>query len=83
MTSEVDLSKKKKKSAGPWTIGWGWFITIPVLYWFAKACKRVMSDKEETISPLAIIKMRYAKGEIDRKEYEEKLKDLSFNSMAP
>ncbi|WP_016778807.1 SHOCT domain-containing protein [Anaerophaga thermohalophila] len=32
--------------------------------------------EEEHPSPLTILKERYVKGEIDRNEYEEKLKDL-------
>lgn len=83
MQSDVSNLKKKKKGPGIWTIGWGWFVVIPTLFWLIKSSKKVMDINRKTISPLDIIKMRYAKGEIDRDEYEEKLRDLSFNSMAP
>ncbi|MGQ1889568.1 SHOCT domain-containing protein [Thermophagus sp. OGC60D27] len=81
MQNQENKIKKTKKSAGAWTIGWGWFIAVPALWWLSKKAKRVLQDDEDQLSPLAIIKKRYAKGEIDRKEYEEKLKDLSLDSM--
>jgi putative membrane protein len=69
---------KKKKVNGPWTIGWGWMITIPVLAFMSWATKKGIKDafEEEHPSPLTILKERYVKGEIDRNEYEEKLRDL-------
>lgn len=75
----------------PMMYGWGgfgwiftlifWFLVIVLIAsligWAAKKDRRSdeESDKEDT--PLEILKMRYAKGEIDKKEYEEKKKELS------
>jgi putative membrane protein len=75
---EDKKDKKKKKSRGAWTIGWGWMITVPALAFLSWATRKGLKDalEEEHLSPLAILKERYVKGEIDRKEYEEKLRDL-------
>lgn len=75
---QEDDKKKKNKKAGAWSIGWGWLITVPVLTFISWTMKKGIKDalEEEHHDPLVILKERYAKGEIDRNEYEEKLKDL-------
>ncbi|PWD99457.1 SHOCT domain-containing protein [Marinilabilia rubra] len=75
---EEKRDKTTKKSKGAWTIGWGWMITVPALAFLSWATKKGIKDalEEEHPSPLTILKERYVKGEIDRNEYEEKLKDL-------
>jgi putative membrane protein len=67
---------------------WGYpgFGTIAVLFWvflivifvviFAKALKGNNHYREESSKPLEIAKERYAKGEINKKEYEEMKKEL-------
>ncbi|MDN5292562.1 MAG: putative rane protein [Anaerophaga sp.] len=75
---EKNTKKDRKKSSGAWTIGWGWFIVVPALAFLSWATRKGIKDamEEEHPSPLTILKERYVKGEIDRNEYEEKLKDL-------
>lgn len=46
-----------------------------VIKWLVQQSKPVESKHTET--PLEILKKRYAKGEIDREEFEQKKKDLS------
>ncbi len=67
--------------------GWGWFMPIfmiifwGLVIWGIVALVRGLSgsrgsDSSKADSPLEILKSRYAKGEIDKEEYEEKKKDL-------
>ena len=70
--------KAKKKKRGAWTIGWGWMIIVPAFGFLSWATRKGLKDalEDEHPSPLNILKERYVKGEIDRDEYEEKLRDL-------
>ncbi len=55
-----------------------WIALILVVVWAIKA--RVVSDgraEKEEKSALEILKERYARGEIDREEYEQKRRDLT------
>ncbi|MDP3974710.1 MAG: SHOCT domain-containing protein [Candidatus Jorgensenbacteria bacterium] len=71
---------------GGWEWGWmGWIIMIVwwvIIIWFAIAAIRWLSERSRPEggsrerSPLDILKERYAKGELDQKEYEEKRKVL-------
>ena len=71
------------------TLGWGmgggimmiifWAAIILFIVWIAReASGRNNSDKtRHGKSALEVLEERYAKGEIDKKEFEEKKKDLS------
>jgi putative membrane protein len=69
--------------------GFGWMWLMPVLWivvlgliiWVVVASVRSSSesrdsDSSKTASALEVLKRRYARGEIDKLEYEEKKKDL-------
>lgn len=54
-----------------------WILIIVALLWFvAFATRRGGIPSQNEISALATLKERYAKGEIDREEFEQKQKDL-------
>jgi putative membrane protein len=73
---------KEDNKSNAWNVGWGWKVLIPILTIAAiftnaqkdNICKT--SHDNDHISPLDILKERYAKGEIDKAEYFEKLKDI-------
>jgi putative membrane protein len=67
--------------------GWGWFMPVlMVLFWgliiwgivalVRGLNNRTCCDSSATNSALDVLKKRYAQGEIGKKEYEEKKKDL-------
>ena len=64
-----------------WGMIWGWIIGLIVLValiWIivkvASKNGRTPGDRDKT--PVEILKERYARGEIEKKEYEERRKDL-------
>lgn len=64
---------------GWWGMGIFWLVVVGLIVWLAvylarKSGTRSSTDKD--IEAIDILKKRYARGEIDKKEYEEKLKDL-------
>lgn len=63
-----------------WMMGWAW---IPMLLFWVLAIvgglllfRRQSGSNAGHRTPLDILKIRYAKGEIDREEYEQKRRDL-------
>ncbi len=67
--------------------GWGWFMPIfmivfwGLVIWGIVALVRGLSesrgyDSSKADSALEVLKKRYARGEINKEEYEEKKKDL-------
>lgn len=66
--------------------GWGWGMggIFMVLFWVAVIVAVVLVAKwvgasnaaPRTSTPLEILKERYARGEIDKKEFEQKKQDL-------
>jgi putative membrane protein len=75
---------------GPWMMGgsgWGWFMPLVMILfwgliiWGIIALIRGLSNQKHcetptTDSALEILKRRYAQGDITKKEYEQKKKDL-------
>jgi len=63
-------------------MGWGWIIGLIVLAIVVWVVVRTTSqnpgsDPESRETALDVLKKRYARGEIDKQEFEEKKKDLS------
>ena len=61
-----------------WIIGTIFWISVIIgiiilIIWFYKK----MSENKLNLTPLEILKKRYAKGEINKKQYEEMRKELS------
>lgn len=65
---------------GMWGMGWWWLIGIIVLIviiWLAaKGFNSSNRSEKPQKTPLDILKERYARGEIDKQEFEERKKDL-------
>lgn len=66
-----------------WGMGWPWIIGLIVLIvvvWLVITTVNRKNRPLETGSktPLDILKERYARGEISRKEFEERKQDLEF-----
>lgn len=69
---------------GGWGMGLGWFFMV--LFWvlivlgIAALVRYLQGPKppsdERQRTPLQILQERYARGEIDREEYEQKRRDL-------
>lgn len=74
---------------GGWMPGWGWFGLMHVLWWVViilgvVALVRWLSERggrgaghAGADQALAILRERYARGEIDKAEFEERKRDLS------
>jgi len=65
-----------------WGMGWGWIIGLIVLgvvIWLIVKVvnQKINPDQPDNKTPLDILKERYAKGEIDKEEYEEKKRAIS------
>lgn len=78
-----DKEIKEKSQHGAWNIGWGWIVTVPAVLFFTWAATRGLRetfsrDDEETMDAIDILKARYAIGDIDRDEFEEKLAGIKL-----
>jgi putative membrane protein len=65
-------------TGGGWIMMFWWILIIPVLFlliWWGMSAGRKTGSRKTT-DPLDTLKDRYAKGEIDEAEYEEKRKKL-------
>jgi len=63
-----------------WGMGWGWIIglilLIAVIWFIARTVNQNNQSALSNKTPLEILKERYARGEIDKEEFEERKKDL-------
>ncbi len=53
-----------------------WVLVIVGIVYFVKYVASAQNSHKEDKTPLDILKERYAKGEIDKKDFEERKKDL-------
>jgi putative membrane protein len=66
--------------------GWGWLPLLVIVFWgliiwgivaaVRGASNRRSGDTSTTESALEVLKLRYARGEINKREYEEKKREL-------
>lgn len=63
-----------------WSMGWGWIVGLVVLVaivWIiVKTVGQTKTGQGSQKSALDMLKERYAKGEIDKQEFDERKKDL-------
>ncbi|MEK7635468.1 MAG: SHOCT domain-containing protein [Patescibacteria group bacterium] len=55
-----------------------WILLIVFIVWIVREISGKNSHSRSGSDALEILKERYAKGEIDKKEFEDKKKDLGF-----
>lgn len=61
-----------------WMMGWWWIVWLAIIVavvWVAAKGMSGAAGRQED-SPEAILKRRYARGEIDREEFDRRLSDL-------
>jgi len=64
---------------GPWMgVGFMWIVFLVILAVAAYLIVRSTRQARPGETPLDILKMRYAKGEITKEEFEQKKKDLGL-----
>lgn len=61
---------------GGWMMFFWWFLIIAFIVLLVKTFFNSSTHKSDRETPLEILKRRYADGEIDREEFEEKKRDL-------
>lgn len=61
---------------GGWMMFFWWFLIIAVIIISIKWLNDRRTKTSENEKPLEILKRRYAKGEIDKEEFEERKKEL-------
>jgi putative membrane protein len=67
---------------GSWGLGWGWFGLMHLVWWLLLIAgavlilRAVLGGRWRRRDPLDILRERYARGEIDQAEYEERRKLL-------
>jgi putative membrane protein len=62
-----------------WSMGFGWIfiiLVIALLVWLVLKNSSKTGLTQEQRSPIELLKERYAKGEIDKEEFEQKKKDI-------
>lgn len=63
-----------------WGMGWGWIIGLILLVLVIWIIVKMINQRNQlpghNKTPLDILKERYARGEIDKQEFEERKKDL-------
>ena len=78
-------------TSGPWLWGWGilwmfmimalWFLVLLglalVVRWLWRAGPRIGTVQPPEESAMEILKKRYARGQIDKEEFEAKKRDLA------
>lgn len=68
---------------GSWGMGWGWFGLMHLLWWaivimgMAVALRWAAGGRSRADRSLEILRERYARGEIEKPEYEERLRHLT------
>lgn len=81
--SEIDSFGHHMFSQNGWGMGGGvvmilfWILVIIGIVFLLKYLLEISKGGRQDKTPLDILKGRYAKGEIDKKEFEEKKKELS------
>lgn len=61
---------------GGWMMFFWWFLIIALIVIIVKALFSSTKQNLNNESPIEVLKRRYANGEIDKEEYEERKKDL-------
>ena len=61
---------------GGWMMFFWWFLIIALVVIVVRALISSNKQNTSTETPMEILKRRYANGEIDKEEFEERKKDL-------
>jgi putative membrane protein len=74
------MERRSTWSIGGYGGGFMWLIVLALvgvgIYFLLQVTKRKGSDDSTIVTALDILKKRYAKGEIDKEEFDRRKKDL-------